>query len=46
MGANPEHLEIMAEHLRAGCRSVETLTGVINIEDVLDSIFREFCVGK
>ncbi|MFL5260771.1 MAG: hypothetical protein ACJ8AS_13535 [Hyphomicrobiales bacterium] len=41
-----EHLEILAEHLRAACRSIETLTGVIDIEDILDSIFREFCIGK
>jgi tRNA modification GTPase len=44
--ADLQHLEIFAEHLRAACRSIGTLTGVINIEDVLDSIFREFCIGK
>jgi tRNA modification GTPase len=42
----PEHLEIVAEHLRTAAQSVGALTGVIGVEDVLDSVFREFCIGK
>jgi tRNA modification GTPase len=41
-----DHLELMAETLRAAAHDVGRLTGRIDVEDVLDSIFREFCIGK
>jgi tRNA modification GTPase len=39
-------LELVAEHLRHGARAVERLLGRIDSEDVLDVVFREFCIGK
>jgi tRNA modification GTPase len=42
----PEQVELVAEALRAAAHSLGQLTGVIDVEDVLDSIFREFCIGK
>ncbi len=38
--------EIIAEQVRMATRALERLTGRVDVEDVLDVIFREFCVGK
>jgi tRNA modification GTPase len=38
--------DIVAEELRLAARALGRLTGRVDIEDVLDVIFRDFCVGK
>jgi tRNA modification GTPase len=38
--------ELAAEELRLAARALGRLTGRIDVEDVLDVIFRDFCVGK
>jgi tRNA modification GTPase len=38
--------ELMAEDLRAAAQSLGRLLGRVDVEDILDRIFREFCVGK
>lgn len=38
--------ELMAEQLRLACNSLARITGEIDVEDVLDSIFSRFCIGK
>jgi len=38
--------EIMAEQLRLATRALGKLLGRVDVEDVLDVIFRDFCVGK
>lgn len=38
--------ELAAEELRAASHSLGRLLGRVDVEDVLDMIFREFCVGK
>jgi tRNA modification GTPase len=38
--------EIIAEELRATSQSLGRLTGQVDVEDLLDVIFRDFCVGK
>jgi tRNA modification GTPase len=38
--------EIAATHLRAAESALEELLGVISVEDVLDAVFAEFCIGK
>lgn len=38
--------ELAAEELRAAAYSLGRLLGRVDVEDVLDVIFREFCVGK
>jgi tRNA modification GTPase len=43
-GKNGE--EIIAEELRSAAQSLGRLTGRIDVEDVLDTIFRDFCIGK
>ena len=42
----PERIELVAEKLRDAAHSLGRLTGAIGVEDVLESIFREFCIGK
>lgn len=38
--------EIVAEDLRQAIRALETITGTIDIEQVLGEIFSNFCIGK
>ncbi len=45
--AEPEGREdIIAEELRIAARDLGRLTGRVDVEDVLDVIFRDFCIGK
>ena len=37
---------VMAVHLRSAVGALEELIGVVDTEDVLDRVFRSFCVGK
>jgi tRNA modification GTPase len=38
--------ELLAEELRLASRALQRLTGRVDVEDVLDVIFRDFCIGK
>jgi tRNA modification GTPase len=38
--------ELVAEDLRLATRALGRITGRVDVEDVLDVIFREFCIGK
>jgi tRNA modification GTPase len=38
--------ELIAEELRLAARALGRLTGKVDVEDVLDAIFRDFCIGK
>jgi len=37
---------VAATHLRAAVAALETLIGAVDIEDVLERVFRTFCIGK
>jgi tRNA modification GTPase len=39
-------VELLAEDLRLAVRAVGRITGRVDVEDLLDVIFREFCIGK
>jgi tRNA modification GTPase len=39
-------IEFLAEDLRIATRSLESLVGGVDVEDVLGEIFSRFCVGK
>src|SRR5262249_15235846 len=38
--------ELIAEDVRLAARALGRITGRVGVEDVLDLIFREFCIGK
>jgi tRNA modification GTPase len=39
-------LALMAEDLRVAMRAIGRITGMVGVEDILDGIFSEFCIGK
>lgn len=39
-------VELVAEDLRLAARSLGRITGRVDVEEILDRIFREFCIGK
>jgi tRNA modification GTPase len=41
-----QQIELAAECVRSAARSLGRVTGKIDVEDLLDHIFREFCIGK
>jgi tRNA modification GTPase len=38
--------ELVAEDLRLAVRALGRITGRVDIEDILDVVFRDFCIGK
>lgn len=38
--------ELAAEDLRIAARALGRITGRVDVEDILDVIFRDFCIGK
>ena len=38
--------DIVAEELRVATQTLGRLTGRVDVEDILDVIFRDFCIGK
>ncbi|HEY0902181.1 MAG TPA: tRNA uridine-5-carboxymethylaminomethyl(34) synthesis GTPase MnmE [Micavibrio sp.] len=38
--------ELMAEDVRLALRALGRITGRVDVEDLLDVIFRDFCIGK
>lgn len=41
-----DHYDIASEELRSSIRTLETLVGRIDVENLLDEIFSSFCLGK
>ena len=39
-------IDLAAEDLRLAVRALGRVTGRVDVEDLLDAIFREFCIGK
>ena len=39
-------LELEAEELKLAARALGRVTGAYDVEDVLDVVFRDFCIGK
>src|SRR6195952_4266162 len=46
IAAAGEGEELVAEELRAAAFSLGRLLGRVDVEDILDAIFRNFCIGK
>ena len=38
--------DLLAEELRIAARALGRLTGRVDVEDILDVIFRDFCIGR
>ena len=41
-----EDIEFAAEELRLAMRALGRITGHVDIEDILDVVFKDFCIGK
>ncbi|WP_428249186.1 tRNA uridine-5-carboxymethylaminomethyl(34) synthesis GTPase MnmE [Ferrovibrio sp.] len=44
--ANDGDTELAAEDLRLAARALGRITGSVGVEDILDIVFRDFCIGK
>jgi len=44
--AGERESELRAEDMRLAARALGRITGRVDVEDVLDVIFRDFCIGK
>jgi tRNA modification GTPase len=38
--------ELSAEHMRLALREIGRLTGRVDLDELLDVVFRDFCLGK
>ncbi len=38
--------ELAGEDARLAVRALESLTGRVDVEDILDRVFSQFCIGK
>ena len=43
---NSEEFDKASEDLRLGIRNLGKITGKVDVEEILGSIFRDFCIGK
>jgi tRNA modification GTPase len=46
LAAPEDHPELLAEDLRLAMRAIGRITGVVDVEELLDFVFRDFCIGK
>lgn len=44
--ADPDLPELIAEDVRLAARALARITGRMDVEDMLDVVFRDFCIGK
>jgi len=44
--ADHYELELLSEDLRMAARDIGKITGFVDVEDILEKIFKEFCIGK
>lgn len=44
--ANAPEAELFAEDVRLALRAIGRITGVVDVEDILDVVFKDFCIGK
>lgn len=46
LGEADRKIDLVAEDLRLAAREIGRITGRVDVEDLLDVIFRDFCIGK
>jgi tRNA modification GTPase len=44
--AHLDDIDLAAEDIRLSVRALERVTGHIGAEDILDEVFKRFCIGK
>ena len=44
--AGGSEIELIAEDIRLSARAMGRITGRVDVEDILDRLFNEFCIGK
>ena len=42
----PKDIEMSAEDLRLATRHLGSIVGKVDVEEILESIFKDFCIGK
>ncbi len=43
---NQPQTELLGEDLRLATRALGRITGRVDVDDILDAVFRDFCIGK
>jgi tRNA modification GTPase len=43
---NTQEVELAAEHIRLALRAIGRITGRVDLDELLDVVFRDFCIGK
>jgi tRNA modification GTPase len=38
--------ELAAEHIRVALQGIGRITGRVDLDELLDVVFRDFCIGK
>jgi len=46
LNAPDDRPELLAEDLRLAMRAIGRITGRVDVEELLDFVFRDFCIGK
>lgn len=46
LNADHSELELLSEDLRMAARDIGKITGMVDVEEILEKIFKEFCIGK
>ena len=46
MKKNKKNIDVFAEDLRSAFNEISKITGKKDVEDILDIIFNDFCIGK
>jgi tRNA modification GTPase len=41
-----DQIDLAAEDLRLAVRNLGEVVGYVNVEELLDRIFKDFCIGK
>jgi len=41
-----KEIELSAEDIRLACRSIGKITGIVEVDEILNNIFGSFCIGK
>ncbi len=46
LGNKGANVEMGAEELRGAVMDIGRITGVVDVEEILDKLFKDFCIGK